>query len=58
MNKLNLFIISDISRERYYVIRNNDKGILSIGDVIIEGSLVSICDTYEDAKIIAKNLTY
>lgn len=58
MNKLNIFIISDIKRNRYYVIRNNTNGILSVGDVKIEGSLVSICDTYKDAEIITKNLTY
>lgn len=58
MNKLNIFIVSDIEKNRYYVIRNNNKGILNIGDVKIEGSLVSICDTYIDAKTTAKNLTY
>lgn len=55
--KCKFLIISDIQKQRYYIVRNNADGLLSIGSFVVDGDLVSICDTYQDAVKILKNLT-
>jgi hypothetical protein len=55
--KCKFLIVSDILKLRYYVIRTNNEALLSIGNFSVNGDLVSICDTYQDAVKIFNNLT-
>lgn len=57
MKKSNLIIVSAPQKQKHYIIRStNEDELVLIGEVCIQGHIVSIANTYDEAVTIYNNL--